>query len=416
MSTKKNLPVVDWLQIKSSAPGKFIISGEYSVVYEKQAIAATIDLRTNVTIRPNDDDVVRLKLTNLKVERAWPTSSLAPLRFVSKNSCLEYNETMPGKLVHLLHPKYWVDRSGRRSSSLQGGDDDDSEDAELSPSKILVDPKQIDDAVIAFLLLYLGIGDSFCNSARLPIDVEVDSSIPVGSGLGSSSAYSVALCGGLMKVFLASVERYIISNWAFNVDKHFHGKPSGVDNNIISVGGCILFQNGKIKAQSVAHKASIRVMLIDTCVSRSTRALGEMVASRLRSEPGEVNALFSTINEMTTLIWRKINDPDFLPRHIRDHLVANQQYLNQLGVGHEKLADICRKADQFNLTAKQTGAGGGGTAFVMYEESEDRQNVDALRDVLIESGYKVHDHSVGCEGLTVHVTQDPDKRFKLVGS
>lgn len=400
MTTKKNLPVVDWLQIDSSAPGKFIISGEYSVVYEKQAIAAAIDLRTNVTIRPNNNGMVNLNLKTLNSQRAWQTSMLTPFRLVSKNSCLEYDDSMPAKLNNLLHSKYHINPVERNAGG-NGGDGSTNQDS----------IKKADDATMAFLLLYIGIGDSFSNSARLPIDVEVESSVPVGAGLGSSSALSVALCGALMKVFLASVEKYIISNWAFNIDKFFHGRPSGVDNNIVSVGGYILFQNGKIKAHGVAHKAPIKVMLIDTCVSRSTRALSEKVLSRLRDDPATINTIFNSINEVTAQIWRKINDVDFVPVYIASYLATNQNLLDQLGVGHEKLTDICTKAEQFGLTAKQTGAGGGGNAFVLYDDSDNCKNISKLRDTLIASGYKVHDHLVGCEGLTVKVTPDPDKRF-----
>lgn len=432
--SSKNLPIVDWLQIDSSAPGKFIISGEYSVVYEKEAIAAAIDLRTRVVIRPNKDSKVRLNLKNLNTIREWPTSLLTTCRLVSKYSeCLDYNEMIPNKLAYLLHPRYIVDQTVQEqptnAAKVDDGDDDDDADDGQSSSNPNIETQKTEetiaiksqhtkdwdkkayDAVIAFLLLYIGLGDSYCSSARPPLEIEVESSVPVGSGLGSSSAYSVALCGGLMRVFRVAAEKYIISNWAFNVDKFFHGRPSGVDNNIVVMGGYILFQNGKIKATGVAHKAPIRVMLIDTCVSRSTKTLTENVRFQLSENAVRLNGIFNSINEITTQIWRKMNDHDFTPKNIADYLEANQQYLDSLGVGHEKLTDICAKARQYNLRAKQTGAGGGGTAFVLYDTSDGGESLDQLRELLIHSGYRVHDHDVGCEGLTVKIQPDPNKEF-----
>lgn len=418
----KNLPIVDWLQIESSAPGKFIISGEYSVVYEKQAIAAAIDLRTTVTIRPGKDAKLRLNLKNLNCVREWPTSSLTTCRLVSKYSeCLDYNDMCPGKLSYLLNARYIVNREQASTSSAETSDasdlNDDIQKNDVSPTKARGDDKDLEkkatDAVTAFLLLYIGLGDSYCSSARPPLEVDVESTVPVGSGLGSSSAYSVALCGGLMRVFRVAAEKYIISNWAFNIDKFFHGRPSGVDNNVVSVGGYILFQNGKIKAHGSAHKSLIKVMLIDTGVSRSTRTLGENVLSQLRDNPAQVKEIFDNIHEITTQIWTKINEPDFSPRNIADLLQRNQEQLNTLGVGHEKLDDICSKAGQFNLRAKQTGAGGGGTAFVLYDDTDDHKNIEQLRKLLIDSGYHVHDHAVGCEGLMVKITPDPNKKFPI---
>ena len=447
----KNLPIVDWIEIEASAPGKFIISGEYSVVYEKQAIATAIDLRTKVVIRPNMDGKVRLNLKNLQVLREWPTSSLTTCRLVTKFSeCLEYNDSMPVKLNHLLHSKYCLQDAppppiqtpinGQQeggeiatatmttavatttstsattttTTSPQKQENNSSTSITKSPpnnSNNKDADKKADDAALAFLLLYIGLGDSYSSSARPPIDVVVESSVPVGSGLGSSSAYSVALCGALMRVFRVAAEKYIISNWAFNIDKFFHGKPSGVDNNIVSNGGYILFQNGKIRANELVHKNPIKAMLIDTGVSRSTRALSENVAAQLRASPVKTNGIFNEINESTTPIWRKITQPDFKPRSIADFLQANQTCLNNLGVGHEKLFDIFYRASNLDLIAKQTGAGGGGTAFVLYDASDNCNSIKRLRDELIEAGYHVHDHEVGCEGLVVKIVPDPDKRF-----
>ena len=40
----------DWRTITASAPAKVILHGEHSVVYGKLALAASLDLRTKVTI------------------------------------------------------------------------------------------------------------------------------------------------------------------------------------------------------------------------------------------------------------------------------------------------------------------------------------------------------------------------------
>ena len=386
--------MIDWLEIQSSAPGKFIICGEYSVIYDRQAIAASVDLRTKVRIVPYKDKV-RLNLKDLGIIREWPVTSLSTHRFVSKyTECLSYNDSMPGKLDHLLHPRYCV-KSPELSTASTSGDEK-------------LKDKKVTDATVAFLLLYMGLSDSFWKSFRVPISVEVESSIPVGSGLGSSSAYSVSLCGALMKVFRVSAEKYIISNWAFNIDKFFHGRPSGIDNNIVTMGGYILFQSGKIKDNDVRHKSPIRVLLIDTKVSRSTRSSCDNIEQTLRDHPDKINTILDAINSITVGAWRKIEDPEFKPRNIASLLQENQAYLDKLGVGHKKLTEICKKARQYDLRAKLTGAGCGGVAFVLYCPDESCENVERLKQDLLESGFLVHDHAVGCEGLKVSVIPDPN--------
>lgn len=422
------MPIVDWLKIEASAPAKIIISGEYSVVYDKQAIATAIDLKTNVTIGPNNNGTVKLNLKNLNDVREWPITSFNTCRVVFKyNECLDYQEEMPVKLFHLLHSRFCkqpdqgptttsIATNSSASNPISSTDAAAATTATSIPTNSgdntpKIFDKRADDAVVAFLLLYIGLGDSYASSARPALDIEVESEIPVGSGLGSSSAYSVALCGALMRVFRVAAEKHVISSWAFNIDKYFHGKPSGVDNNVITHGGYILFQSGKFKTSSVTHKAQTKVMLIDTGVSRSTKKLSERVIKQLKEDPIKVNGIFENINDITTQIWRNINEPEFSPRNIYVFLKANQQLLNTLQVGHAVLTDICSRAQNHNLTAKQTGAGGGGVAFVLYDKSDNCQHVAQLRTELQGAGYSVRDHNIGCEGLTVKIVPDPSFNF-----
>ena len=43
----------------------------------------------------------------------------------------------------------------------------------------------------------------------------------------------------------------------------------------------------------------------------------------------------------------------------------NHHLLNALGVGHSSLDGVCQVVDQFGLTGKLTGGGGGGCAIAL---------------------------------------------------
>lgn len=83
-----------------------------------------------------------------------------------------------------------------------------------------------------------------------PATVVVTSELPLGSGLGSSAAFSVALSGALL-AFSDSVsldmsrqewsvfgesDLELVNKWAFEGERIIHGKPSGIDNTVSTYG------------------------------------------------------------------------------------------------------------------------------------------------------------------------------------
>ena len=106
------------------------------------------------------------------------------------------------------------------------------------------------------LILIFSFSDSFSLWLRFkPATVVITSELPLGSGLGSSAAFCVALSGALLS-FSDSVsldlshkgwtsfgesELDLLNKWAFEGEKIIHGKPSGIDNTVSTYG--MLFCN-----------------------------------------------------------------------------------------------------------------------------------------------------------------------------
>ena len=58
-----------------SAPSKVILHGEHAVVFGKTAVAAALDLRTRMTLKPHNDLVV-VKFPDLGISQSWPLDKL----------------------------------------------------------------------------------------------------------------------------------------------------------------------------------------------------------------------------------------------------------------------------------------------------------------------------------------------------
>lgn len=397
MMTSRYMPMVDYTRIEATAPGRFILIGEFADLFEKNSIAMSIDRRTKVTIRPHKEGRLRLNLVNFNYIREWPTTSFTMTRLVSKYAdTLVYSDNIPAKMNHLLHERYYQIKPV--SSPSKGQDN--------LESCIDQTTKQADDGTMAFLMLYVALGDSFAKSARPPLDIEVSSDIPIGKGLGSSSAYAVALCAALMKVFRVSSEPYVISNWTLNIDRFFHGAASGLTTSTIIHGGYLYFQHNKIRAHGVEHISPIKAMMIDTGVQRNPKAVNEMISELVANDSHRVNNVLISISDLATQTWRKLNDASFAPKSIANHLVANQELLDSLGVGHSEIADICSKAHQFKLAVKQTHCGQ--CAFLLYDESDNCNRLMELKNVLSGAGYKYVSYDISYKGFEVKIFSSTD--------
>uniref|UniRef100_A0A0G2JEG0 mevalonate kinase n=1 Tax=Mus musculus TaxID=10090 RepID=A0A0G2JEG0_MOUSE len=215
-----------------SAPGKVILHGEHAVVHGKVALAAALNLRTFLLLRPQSNGKVSVNLPNIGIKQVWDVGMLQRL----DTSFLEQGDVSVPTLEQLEKLKKMGDLPRDRAGN-EGM------------------------ALLAFLYLYLAI----CRKQRtLPsLDMVVWSELPPGAGLGSSAAYSVCLAAALLTACEevsnplkdgVSVSRWpeedlkSINKWAFEGERVIHGNPSGVDNAVSTWGGALRFQQGTMSS------------------------------------------------------------------------------------------------------------------------------------------------------------------------
>ena len=121
-------------------------------------------------------------------------------------------------------------------------------------------------SLVCFFYLY----SHLCGPEAIPLNISIESDIPIGAGLGSSAALSVCLSAGLLtiqdlKESCISCKEHssssinlnqsngvgceklkLICDFAYLSEKILHGRPSGIDNTASTYGGLIQFQNFKV--------------------------------------------------------------------------------------------------------------------------------------------------------------------------
>ncbi|XP_053135550.1 mevalonate kinase-like isoform X5 [Hemicordylus capensis] len=336
-----------------SAPGKVIFHGEHAVVHGKVALAVALNLRTFLQMTLRDQGKVLICLPNIGTTLCWETSELQPLLAAFPADLTESQSPNPEQVKKLREFVGIVDDAASTHSL----------------------------ATVAFLYLYLSIA-SQCGV--LPsVDIVVWSELPTGAGLGSSAAYSVCLAGALLSACGVigypleegkSVARWnkeeldLINKWAFRGEQVIHGNPSGVDNAVGTWGGALRYQSGKIS--SLKRVPTLRILLTNTKIPRSTKILVAGVKDKILKFPAIMEPVLTSIDaisrECEGVLERMADHPSQELYPVLEELIdINQHHLNVIGVGHSSLDKLCQVTASHGLHSKLTGAGGGGCAITL---------------------------------------------------
>lgn len=93
----------------------------------------------------------------------------------------------------------------------------------------------------------------------------------------------------------------VVSDWAFCSEKIMHGNPSGLDNYICAFGGLVKFYRNQ-KPVSLKCVRALNILLIDSCVSRSTAAMVQRVLQLKTESPTEVQDVFDKIENVVDAV------------------------------------------------------------------------------------------------------------------
>jgi len=372
-----------FLPLVVSAPSKVILHGEHAVVYGKTAVAASLDLRTRMTIKPHLTHVV-VNFPDVGLSDCWTVEQLKELFKHRPTDKIEDEVDM----VYLdkIHDFLGTDQSNLRMAS-----------------------------VICFLYLY----SVMVSPDIITMEIHVESEIPLGAGLGSSAALSVCLSAGLTGVLhqVKSLEKNIFNHLsnsakkdvcrlAFLSEKILHGTPSGIDNSVSTYGGLCKFSDGVLTP--LPTTTTLSILLVNTNVERNTKDLVNKVRLKYDSHPKIIKPVLESIDGVSeaflALLENMGTGNSTATYHEMEELIDyNQALLQSLGVSHSALQDICNTVRQFGMHGKLTGAGGGGFAFALVPPNIPEKSLELARQTLEGAGYTCCSTQVGGAGVRISI-------------
>lgn len=264
------------ISFKISAPGKLILYGEHAVVYGKTALAASLDLRTTLEFEELKSDELNIYLSLPKISFLEKIS----IKNIEDHFFGEGNEDNSELLYERV--KNFAEKIGFQNL-----------------------PQRL--ALEAFFFLFISIIKSEQDVKIKPFRIHIDTKLSVSSGLGSSASFAVCLTTcfihyvNLRKNLTTTLDRAeldTISKYALNCEKIMHGNPSGIDNAVCTYGSIVEFRKD-ISLRSITGTKKITVLLVNTKVPRSTKALVGKVAELKDKYPKVFEPILESISNVS---------------------------------------------------------------------------------------------------------------------
>lgn len=181
--------------------------------------------------------------------------------------------------------------------------------------------------------------------------VDIDTQLPVGRGMGSSAALSVALVRAAARLNGEALDFAAEHERGFALERIFHGNPSGLDHAVSALGGAVVYRKGE--APRPVALPPTRVVVLDTGVAGDTATLVAGVASRRPGVDPHLDALGRLVEEALEVLDQ--------PSALGDLMNQAHHHLQHIGVSTPRLDALVTLARAHGAVgAKLSGAGGGG--------------------------------------------------------
>ncbi|MFQ5475850.1 MAG: mevalonate kinase [Nitrosopumilus sp.] len=208
------------------------------------------------------------------------------------------------------------------------------------------------------------------------IKILVESDIPLGVGLGSSSACCVAGAAAISRLF-AETSKEEILELAIAAEKTIFQNTSGADCTVCTYGG-IMEYDKKHGFTKIKSEPDFHLVIANSNIEHSTESVVAEVKQFKEENEEEFSKLCNDESKLVEGVLKLLENNN--NKELGQKIIQNQKYLETIGVSNEKLRDMIQVGGKSSFGAKITGAGGGGCIFAMVDESNLERTINEFKD------------------------------------
>jgi mevalonate kinase len=213
------------------------------------------------------------------------------------------------------------------------------------------------------------------NSTKQGIEIVLESEIPVGVGLGSSSAACVAATASINGLFNRLTKDEIVKK-AIEAERTIFEQNSGADSSVSTFGGLMSYdlKNG---FENIQSRNDLNFIIANSAQVHDTRDIVKQVRNFKEKNEDIFRKLCEREIEIVNNATMALKENNL--NQLGSLMLKNYDLLKQIGISTEKIDLLVREAKKTSYGAKITGAGGGGCIISLVDNSNMKNTLENLR-------------------------------------
>ncbi|HZU87089.1 MAG TPA: mevalonate kinase [Anaerolineaceae bacterium] len=211
------------------------------------------------------------------------------------------------------------------------------------------------------------------------LTLRIKATIPPAAGLGSGAAVSVAVIRALSSFVGHPLPDETVCRLAYQIEKLYHGTPSGIDNTVITYNRPIYYRR-ECPLELLHVQQPLTLVIADTGVKSSTREAVGDVRRCYEQNPETYQRLFDQVRLVVEQARQVIETG---AGELGPLMFQNHTLLQKIGVSSPELDTLVSAAQSAGaLGAKLSGGGRGGNMIALARPGEEK----ALAQALLNAG------------------------------
>jgi mevalonate kinase len=241
---------------------------------------------------------------------------------------------------------------------------------------LILEPNKSISEINSPLKPFYYLGNKVIKNQDTGIQIKIDSEIPLGVGLGSSSACCVAGAAAIFKLF-GDISKEEILELAIEAERTIFENTSGADCTVCVYGG-IMEYDKKQGFKKIEDKPNFQLVIANSNIEHSTESMVSEVKAFTIKNKEEFSKLVNQELELVEDVLKLLKENNTI--ELGEKINQNQEYLETIGISNNQLREMIKIGQKTSFGAKITGSGGGGCIFAITDESNLEDTLKEFRD------------------------------------